>query len=111
MVKLCSIRKWEEWKKRREMYRRCILRDPQYTDAFFNMGWILMHQDSLEKASKQFDYVTKIEPDNSEAYYNRAVCKELLKKTNEAVADYKQALTLEPNYEEAKEALIRINKK
>lgn len=97
--------------KAKEMYRKCISQDPQYADAFFNMGWILMQQDSLEKATKQFDFVTKIEPTNSEAYYNRGVCKELLKRTAEALSDYRQALEFDPEYQEAKDGVARLSKK
>ena len=39
-----------------------------------------MQEDSLEKASRQFDIITMVEPNNAEAYYNRGLCKELMKK-------------------------------
>ncbi|MES2478950.1 MAG: tetratricopeptide repeat protein [Bacteroidota bacterium] len=97
--------------KAKEMYKKCIAQDPQYGDAFFNMGWILMQEDSLEKAAKQFDFVTKIEPNNSEAYYNRGVCKELMKRPAEALSDYRQALEFDPEYKEARDGVARLSKK
>jgi tetratricopeptide (TPR) repeat protein len=93
------------------VYKECILHDVQYADAYFNLGWILMHQDSLDKAARQFDFVTKIEPNNAEAYYNRGVCKELLKKPLEALIDFKQALAFDPDYKVAKEGIDRLSKK
>jgi tetratricopeptide (TPR) repeat protein len=94
----------------KEMYRKCLSVDNQYADAYFNMGWILMHQDSLEKATRQFDFVTRIEPENAEAYYNRGVCKELLKRPLEALSDFKQALAFAPDYQEAKDGVKRLSK-
>jgi tetratricopeptide (TPR) repeat protein len=96
------------YEKAKEVYKQCILYDPQYGNAYFNIGWILMHQDSLEKAERQFDYVTRIEPNNAEAYYNRGVCRELQEKTQPAIADYKQAVEFDPEYQEAKDALKRL---
>lgn len=90
-------------------YKKCVLHDPQYADAFFNMGWILMQQDSLDKAIKQFNMVTKIEPDNAEAYYNRGVCFELLKRKPEALSDYKQALEFADDYKEAAAGVKRLS--
>lgn len=89
-------------------YKRCILKDSQYGNAYFNTGWILMHQDSLEKAAKQFDFVTKIEPQNPYAYYNRGLCYEMMKNKAKALADYKQALAFDPEYAEAKEGIKRL---
>lgn len=91
------------------MYKKCIIHDAQYADAYFNMGWILMQQDSLEKAIRQFDFVTKIEPTNAEAYYNRGVCKELLKRKPEALMDYKQAVEFAADYKEAKDGVQRLS--
>lgn len=97
--------------KAKEVYKKCIILDPQYTDAFFNTGWILMHQDSFEKAAKQYDYVTKIEPTNASAYYNKGLCYELLKKPEQAISNYRQALDFESDYKEAQQGLKRLGAK
>lgn len=98
------------YEKAKQTYRRIIMKQPQFADAFFNTGWILMRQDSFEKAARQFDLVTKIEPANSGAYYNRGVCYELMNKKQEALSDYNQALELDPEYAEAKAALSRLGR-
>lgn len=100
-----------QFEKAKDIYTECIVRDPQYADAFFNTGWILMHQDSLEKATRQFDFVTKIEPDNAEAYYNRGLCYELLKLPAKAIADYTQAIQFDAEYQEPKDGIKRLAKK
>ncbi len=92
-------------------YRDCIIRDHQYADAYFNTGWILIQQDSLEKARHQYDLVTKIEPNNAGAYYNRGLCNEMMHKNQEAIEDYKQALVFNSKYKEASEGLKRLGGK
>ncbi|WP_344825944.1 tetratricopeptide repeat protein [Rurimicrobium arvi] len=97
------------YEKAKAVYRKIILKDPQYADAFFNMGWILMRQDSFEKAARQFDLVTRIEPANAGAYYNRGVCYELMHRTREALSDYRQAVELDDTYTEAKSGVQRLS--
>ncbi|MEI8279932.1 MAG: tetratricopeptide repeat protein [Bacteroidota bacterium] len=92
-------------------YKECILHDHQFSNAFFNMGWIYLQEDSLDKAWRHFDIVTKTEPNSARAYYNRGLCSEMLKKKTEAISDYKQALVFEPKYPEAIDALKRLGAK
>lgn len=91
-------------------YRRCILVDPQYADALFASGFILLQQDSFQKANRQFDLVTKAEPDNASAYYNRGLTNELMGKKEEAVKDYQQALVFNKDMKTAQDGLKRLSK-
>lgn len=100
-----------EYAKAKEEYRKCIMRDRHYADAYFNMGYMLMQEDSTEKAWRQYDIVTKIDPLNPTAYYNRGLCSEMMAKVKEAVADYKQAIYLDSAYASPKDALRRLVKK
>jgi len=100
--------KYEEAKKE---YKNCIMHDEQYANAYFNMGWILMQQDSLEKAWRHYDLVTKIAPNNADAYYNRGLCSEMMNKKQDAINDYKQVLVFNDKYKEAIEALKRLGVK
>lgn len=99
-----------DYPKAKEEYKRCILRDRHYADAFFNMGYMLMQQDSAAKAWRQYDMVTKIDPLNASAYYNRGICSEMMDSIKNAVADYQQALRLDTAYASPKEALRRLRK-
>lgn len=92
-------------------YTKAIMRDHNYANAFFGMGFALMHQDSLEKARRQFDIVVGIEPTNAEAYHNRGLCSEMLGRKAEALEDYEQALIFDPEYVPAKEAKKRVSGK
>ncbi len=89
-------------------YTRAILHNTQYTDAYFATGYILIQQDSFEKARRQFDHVTRMQPTDPRAWYNRGLCSELAGDKQSAAADYKQALTFDKNYTTAAEGLRRI---
>ena len=100
----------KQYEQAKEEYRKAIISNREYTDAYFGMGYILMQQDSFEKAYRQFDLVTKLEPINAKAYYNRGLCNELMGKNNEALQDYKQALTFDEQYQEASDGIKRLSK-
>ena len=101
----------KEYEKAKEEYRKCVLRNSRYVDAYFNMGYLLMQEDSVEKSFRQYDIVTKISPLNAPAYYNRGLCNEMMGKTKEAMADYRQARGLDTVYVLPKEALKRLGVK
>ena len=92
-------------------YSNCIMHDAQYGDAYFANGFILLQEDSLEKARRQFDLVTRIHPTDPAAYYNRGLCSELLKDTKTAADDYRQALIFDKDYKAAIEGLKRVGGK
>jgi len=92
----------------KEIYRKCILRNTHYIDAYFNMGYIYMQQDSVEKSFRQYDIITKLDPLNPTAYFNRGLCNEMMNKPKDAVADYRQARGLDTAYKSPKEALKRL---
>jgi tetratricopeptide (TPR) repeat protein len=95
----------------KEQYKKAIMKDRNYANAFFGMGFALMQQDSIEKAWRQFDIVVGIEPTNTDAYYNRGLCSEMMGKIKEAIADYEQTLTFNADYAPAAEALKRVKGK
>lgn len=112
----------EQYEKAKQEYKNVIMHDRQYINAYYNMAYVLLQQDSTEKALRQYDILTKINPDDAEAYYNRGLCYHILseeagkagKKQDQdvykqkAIADYKQALVFDDRYELAKEALQKI---
>lgn len=98
----------ERYEEAKNEYRRSIQSDKNYTDAYFNLGYLLMQQDSLEHAIRRFNTVLTLEPTNAGAYYNRGLCHEVLDQKSEAITDYKQALIFDKDYKEAKEALKRV---
>ena len=75
------------------------------------MGIIYLELDSLSKARDNFDIAIKTDPLFVKAYYYRGHCSELEGNTRAALADYRQANGMSPDYKEAKEALERLDKK
>ena len=105
------------YKRRREydkafaLYRDLILRDPDYANAYFDMGAIYLQQDSFSKAYDNFNIAVKVDPIFVKAYYYRGVASEKMGKLDAALADYKQANGMSPEYLDAKEARARLEKK
>lgn len=98
----------KEYEKAKAEYKKCIIKDRHYIDAYFNMGAVYMLQDSVEKALRYYDMVAKVQPDNPTAYYDRGVCHELMKNMKEAVMDYRRAAALDTAYKSPKDALKRL---
>lgn len=91
-----------------EIYRDIIVRNPDYSNAYFDLGIIFLEQDSLNKAYSNFDIATKTDPLFVKAYYYRGLCSEKKGNMAAAIADYKQANGMSPEYKEAKDALARL---
>ncbi len=100
----------KENKLAKEAFIRCINTDPDYAKAYYNLGCVLMDEDSIDKAIRQFNLATQFNPTYTEAYYNRGLCNEIKKDNNAAAADYNQALQFDPGFELALQSLKRIGK-
>jgi tetratricopeptide (TPR) repeat protein len=92
-------------------YRRCIIKNRNYTNAYFNMGYLLMQEDSVAKAWRQYDMVVKNSPGNPAAYFNRGLCSEMMDSLNNAIDDYRTANKLDSNFDKPKLALKRLKVK
>jgi len=92
------------------IYRAIVVRNPDYSNAYFDMGMIYLEIDSLQKAYDHFDIAIKTDPLFIMAYYYRGHTAELQGNLPAALADYKQASKMSPNYPEPKAALERLEK-
>jgi tetratricopeptide (TPR) repeat protein len=95
----------------KKVIQRIVSIDRTYAKSYYNMGWMLLQEDSTEKAIRQFGIAIQEKPDYVEAYYNRGLCYEIEGKMEQAKEDYNQALTFNPDYEPGKTALQRVNSK
>jgi tetratricopeptide (TPR) repeat protein len=93
-----------------EIYRNIIANNPDYANAYFDMGMMYLETDSLPMAYASFDIATKTDPLLVKAYYWRGVAAEAQGNIASAFADYKQAYGMSPQYEEAKVAKERLEK-
>ena len=87
-------------------FDRVIELDPTNAQAFHMRGFAYaVHVQNFDKAIEDFDTVLHLEPDNAAAYYYRGVVHELRGDTDLAIADYRRTLELDPDLEEARQAL------
>ncbi len=92
------------------IYRDLLLRDPDYANAYFDMGIIYLELDSLSKAYDNFNIATKVDPIFVKAYYYRGVASEKMGNKEAALADYKQASGMAPDFQDAQEAKTRLER-
>lgn len=89
-----------------EVYNTILKIDSTYNDAHFNLGYIAMvMQNDMAKAIKHFSDNISFHPNNYEAFYMRGLCYERMKDKASAERDYRQALNLYPQYDNAAIAL------
>ncbi len=98
-------------KEAKDTYRKLINISPQNANAFFNMGFIYITEDSIQKAKKFFDYAIKVNPIYADAYYYRGLCESELGEIDYAKSDLTQCLALDPDNEKAQSLLNTLNKK
>lgn len=104
-------KKTGDFEKAFKVYRDIIVRNPDYSNAYFDLGVIYLELDSLNQAYVNFDIATKTDPLFVKAYYYRGLCSEMKGDKEAALADYKQANGMSPDYKEAKDALTRLGQK
>lgn len=92
------------------VYRDIIVRNPDYANAYFDMGIIYLELDSLQKARDNFDIAVKVDQLFVKAYFYRGLTAELMGNLEAARADYEQAGKMSPDWEEPKAALERLGK-
>lgn len=90
---------------------RIIAKDRNYPKSYYNLGWMLLQEDSIEKAKRHFEMALQVKPDYPEAYFNRGLCHEILGDYAAAKADYEQALSFNPDIRPVQEALARLKTK
>lgn len=93
------------------IYRDIVIRNPDYANAYFDMGIMYLEQDSLPKSYDHFDIAIKTDPLFVKAYYYRGVVSEEMGNRDAALADYVQANKMSPGFAEAKAARARLEKK
>jgi len=92
-------------------YRDIIARNPDYSNAYFDLGTMYLELDSLQKAYDHFDIAVKTDALFVKAWYYRGVTSELQGNKAAALADYIKANKMSPNWTEAKEARERLEEK
>ncbi|HET8574372.1 MAG TPA: tetratricopeptide repeat protein [Edaphocola sp.] len=93
--------------KAKSIYRECLLKDPDCTIALINTGKILLDQDSVPKALRQFNIAIQTRPNSVEAYTQKGICFERLHQKDSAKTAFAQALVFDPHSEAARKGWQR----
>jgi tetratricopeptide (TPR) repeat protein len=84
-----------------DAYRNAISRSPQFPEAYFNLGNVLLELGQVDAAEEAYQTATAQDPGFAGAWYNLAHVQEERAKVAEAIASLQQALTASPGYADA----------
>jgi serine/threonine protein kinase/tetratricopeptide (TPR) repeat protein len=91
----------EDWRGNRDQgiqnYTAYVAQYPDDSGAWFRLGYAYLITDQAEPGVKAFKKVIEIDKDSAAAYSNLAACYNTLDKTDEALANYQKAFSLNPN--------------
>lgn len=106
-----SVDAKKNYEEAKKTYRQLIVRNPQYEFAYFNLGFIYLQQDSVDKALRHFDIAIQVAPQYAEAYYYRGLCNLEKGDKEKAKSDFISATNLKADYEAAQSELDKLEKK
>ena len=84
-----------------EAYEKILSLNPDYADAYYNMGVIFQNQGNLIKAIKVYKKVISIQSDHAKALINMGVALKDQGKLNEAIKIFNHLILIKPNHAEA----------
>jgi tetratricopeptide (TPR) repeat protein len=99
---LWSLEKYEAAK---TIYRDIIESFPDNPDNYYNLGLVLLEQDSLEAAKNYFNITLNMHPEFYKALYYRGLVYERSGDKVNAKKDYEQCIKMMPNFDKPRLAL------
>ncbi|MFO7613385.1 MAG: tetratricopeptide repeat protein [Bacteroidales bacterium] len=93
-----------------ETYEKLLIIAPEFKEAHYNLGYIhLVYINDFEAAIRYFDQAIALDPSYTDAFFNRGYSYELMGDFENARKDYRKALSIQTNYENAIVGLNRID--
>lgn len=92
-----------------EIYKHIHTLDPQYPEAYLNAAILMMYKDSLDAAMKELDILGGIEPANPATWFYKGKIYQFRGQKDIARQAFEQALKLDPDYLQARDALQELN--
>ena len=83
-----------------ESYKKALRIQPDYADAYYNMGVALNDKGDPEAAIESYKQALRIQPDYADAYNNMGVALNDKGDPEAAIESYKQALRIKPDFAE-----------
>jgi tetratricopeptide (TPR) repeat protein len=92
-----------------DIYKSLHVISPEFTSAYLNCGILYMEKDSLEKAYEEFNIMVGIDPKDFMAYLYRGKVNFALKKYENALADLRSSLNLNPDHQATKDVMEEVS--
>jgi tetratricopeptide (TPR) repeat protein len=92
----------------RELYRRALVRDPDYADAHVNLGRLLHEANEVHAALLHYRSALKMRPNDPTASFNVGVALEDLGMGPDAIEAYEKAIACDPNSADAHYNVARL---
>jgi tetratricopeptide (TPR) repeat protein len=83
------------------LYLTLLASDPEDAQVLTLLGTIHAQRGNYEDGIGLLDKAVLIKPDHAEAYFNRALARQMLGRYEEALEDYTRAVKADPSYAEA----------
>jgi tetratricopeptide (TPR) repeat protein len=90
-------------------YRKALALDPDYADAYLNLGALLCESQRYGEAVALYDEALRRFPDEALLHFNRAVALEDQGKASDALAGYNASLRLSPDLADAHYNAARLH--
>jgi tetratricopeptide (TPR) repeat protein len=102
----------KDYPKAIESFSKVSKLDPQFPDAFFNLGYLLARNKDYAGAEEMYARVVQLSPSYlDEALFNLAVIQDKLGKKKESLANLEKTLAVNPNNEPAKKLFEKMRKR
>jgi tetratricopeptide (TPR) repeat protein len=92
-------------------YRRALALDPDFVDAYINLGALLCEAGRCSEAVALYDDAIARSPDIATLHFNRAIALEDRRRDAEALQSYDRCLALEPDFADAHYNAARLHEK
>lgn len=89
-------------------YEALLYVDSDDSEAYYDLGLLYLEEDSLEHAQKHFNYAIKTDPRFARAYFYLALTYEWMMDTSQSLFYYRQAHNLNPQDQDAVDAIERL---
>src|SRR5687768_3748162 len=92
-----------------DIYQQIHAMDSQYPEAYLNSAILLMYKDSLDAAMNELEILEQIEPTNPATWFYKGKIYQFRDQKDLAKAAFEQALRLDENYDQARDALEEVS--
>ncbi|MDZ7964432.1 MAG: tetratricopeptide repeat protein [Nostoc sp. DedSLP03] len=80
-----------------QLYRQAIEKQPDYSEALYNLGMLLQQKGELEEAQKHLSAASQVQPNSVKIWFSLANLLQGQGQLPEAEAAYRKAITLRPD--------------